>query len=260
MADGEIGLAADPPLVRGLAIGLRAAIIAGRHGPTQRLLDWLTALPDEAVVWDDDGREAFLDLVERGNARSWRLLITTGLLGRALPELELAMRNREADQVSLDASAAYRLSLRSSACAPSTSTSPLALELGEVEDVDVVLIALLAIDATDGASNRGDVAEATARHLGFDPTAPQPRPSAGRGWRRAAVEGAAHRPSGLTEAAVLPLATHLGTPEQARALYVLTALRQADQDRWELERSSNCTTWCRPCSATSGSAARTPEA
>ena len=43
-------------------------------------------------------------------------------------------------------------------------------------------------------------------------------------------------PSGLTEAAVLPLATHLGTPEQARALYVLTALRQADQDRWELER------------------------
>ena len=35
VADGEIGLAADPPLVRGLAIGLRAAIIAGRHGPTQ---------------------------------------------------------------------------------------------------------------------------------------------------------------------------------------------------------------------------------
>ena len=35
---------------------------------------------------------------------------------------------------------------------------------------------------------------------------------------------------------MLPLATHLGTPEQARALYVLTALRRADQDRWELER------------------------
>ena len=169
VADGEIGLAADPPLVRGLAIGLRAAIIAGRHGPTQHLLDWLTALPDEAVVWDDDGREAFLDLAERGNARSWRLLITTGLLGRALPELELAMRNREADQVSLDASAAYRLSsverLRTL-----DVDEPLALEVGAVEDVDVVLVVLLAVDATDGASNRGDVAEATARHLGFDPT------------------------------------------------------------------------------------------
>ncbi len=35
---------------------------------------------------------------------------------------------------------------------------------------------------------------------------------------------------------MLPLATHLGKPEQARALYVLTALRQADQERWELER------------------------
>ena len=45
VADGEIDLAANPPLVRGLAIGLRAAIIAGRHGPTQHLLDWLTALP-----------------------------------------------------------------------------------------------------------------------------------------------------------------------------------------------------------------------
>ncbi len=50
VADGEIDLAADPPLVRGLAIGLSVAIIAGRHRPTQRLLDWLTTLPDDAVA------------------------------------------------------------------------------------------------------------------------------------------------------------------------------------------------------------------
>jgi UTP:GlnB (protein PII) uridylyltransferase len=162
------------------------------------------------------------------------MLLTAGILGRALPELELAMREREADQVSLDASAAYRLSsierLRTL-----DVDDPLALELGELDDVDALLIAVLAVDATDGASNRADVAEATARHLGLDP-------SRLRRVRALAEDGdgllwgAAHRPSGLTEAAVLPLATHVGTPEQARALYVLTALRQADQERWERER------------------------
>ncbi|MFI5293107.1 MAG: hypothetical protein ACHQ02_09590, partial [Candidatus Limnocylindrales bacterium] len=234
VADGEIDLAADPPLVRGLPIGLSVAIIAGRHRPTQRLLDWLTTLPDDAVVWDDDGREALLDLVERGNARSWRLLIATGLLARALPEVEQALRDREADQVSLDASAAYRLSSIERVRTLDVD-DPLALELGELDDVDAVLIALLAIDATDGASSRADVADATARRIGLDSTRV-------RRVRALAEDGdgllwsAAHRPSGLTEVAVLPLATHLGEPDQARSLYVLTALRQADQERWELER------------------------
>ncbi len=234
VADGEIGLAADPPLVRGLAIGLRAAIIAGRHRPSQRLLDWLSALPDDAVVWDDDGREALLDLVERGNARSWRFLLTTGLLARALPDVELALRERETDQVSLDASAAYRLSSIERVRTLDVD-DPLALELGELDDVDAVLIALLAVDATDGASNRAGVAEATARRIGFDMSRVQR-------VRALAEDGdgllwaAAHRPSGLSEVAVLPLATHLGTPERARGVYVLTALRQADQERWELER------------------------
>ncbi|MET1049934.1 MAG: cation:proton antiporter [Acidimicrobiales bacterium] len=234
VADGEIDLAADPPLVRGLAIGLSVGIIAGRHRPTQRLLDWLTTLPDDAVVWDDDGREALLDLVERGNARSWRLLIATGLLARALPEVEQALRDREADQVSLDASAAYRLSSIERVRTLDVD-DPLALELGDLDDVDAVLIALLAIDATDGASSRADVAEATARRIGLDSTRV-------RRVRALAEDGdgllwsAAHRPSGLTEVAVLPLATHLGEPDQARSLYVLTALRQADQERWELER------------------------
>ncbi|MET1041796.1 MAG: cation:proton antiporter, partial [Acidimicrobiales bacterium] len=212
VADGEIDLAADPPLVRGLAIGLSVGIIAGRHRPTQRLLDWLTTLPDDAVVWDDDGREALLDLVERGNARSWRLLIATGLLARALPEVEQALRDREADQVSLDASAAYRLSSIERVRTLDVD-DPLALELGDLDDVDAVLIALLAIDATDGASSRADVAEATARRIGLDSTRV-------RRVRALAEDGdgllwsAAHRPSGLTEVAVLPLATHLGEPDQ----------------------------------------------
>ena len=35
---------------------------------------------------------------------------------------------------------------------------------------------------------------------------------------------------------MVPLATHLATPEQARALYVISALRNADAERWELSR------------------------
>ena len=35
---------------------------------------------------------------------------------------------------------------------------------------------------------------------------------------------------------MLQLAAHLDTPERARALYVLSALRSEDRERWELQR------------------------
>lgn len=232
--DGEIDLSADPPVARGLVLGLRAAVLAGRFGPTQRLLSWLSAVPAAEMTWDDEAREALLDVVERGNARSWRFLLNVGVLGAALPELDRALRDRETDQVFVDASAAFRLrsieGLRTL-----DADDPLALEAGHLDDVDAMLVALLALEATDGASNRAAVAEATARRIGFD---------AGRvrRVRELAEDGdvllwsAAHRPSALTEPAVLPLATHLETPERARATYVITALRQADQERWERDR------------------------
>ncbi len=230
----DIDLAADPPNRRGLVLGLRAAVLAGRLRPTQTLLSWLSAVPAEAMVWDDEAREALLDVVERGNARSWRFLLTAGVLGGALPEIERAMRDREADQVFVDASAAFRLRsierLRTL-----DGDDPLALEAGRLDDVDAMLIALLAVEATDGGSNRAEVAEATAGRIGFDA-------SRARRVRDLAEDGdvllwsAAHRPSALTESAVLPLATHVETPERARAAYVITALRQSDQERWELDR------------------------
>ncbi len=230
----EVGLAADPPISRGLVLGLRSAVLAARLRPTQTLLSWLSAVSAGDMVWDDEARETLLDVVERGNARSWRFLLTTGILGGALPEIERAMRDREADQVFVDASAAFRLRsierLRTL-----DGDDPLALEAGRLDDVDAMLIALLAVEATDGASDRAEVAEATAGRIGFDA-------SRVRRVRALAEDGdvllwsAAHRPSALTESAVLPLATHVETPERARATYIITALRQADQQRWELDR------------------------
>lgn len=234
VADGAIALAAEPPVAQGLLVGLRAAVIAGRHRPAQALLDWLSLLPEEAVTWDDPARQALLDVVERGNARSWRLLSTTGLLARSLPELDQALKEREGDTVSLDATAAHRMwSLERLRALD--ADDPLALEVGALNDVDAFLWALLVLDATDGGSNRLSVAAATVDRLGLDL-------SHGRRVMALVEDGdallwaAAHRPSGLTEAAVLPLATHLDTPERARALYVITALRQADQERWERDR------------------------
>jgi [protein-PII] uridylyltransferase len=47
---------------------------------------------------------------------------------------------------------------------------------------------------------------------------------------------AAHQPGALSEDAVIPLAAHLDTPERARALYALSALRSEGRERWELAR------------------------
>jgi Kef-type K+ transport system membrane component KefB len=230
---GEIVLAALPPVDEGLLVALQAAVLVGRHHPDDELLEWLSALPADSSSFDPVAREAFLDVVERGNARSWRFLLTTGALDRWLPELADALKDRE-DQVGLDTSAAYRLRTVERLRVLDVD-DPLAVELRALEDLDVVLVALLAVDATDGAGSRTRVALAVAERIGFDDT---------RARKVAALAddgdqllwAAAHRPSGLTQPAVLPLVTHLETTQRARGAYVVTALRNADAERWERER------------------------
>ncbi len=231
--DGEIELAAEPPVDAGLLVALRAAVLAGRDRPGEALLEWLSALPEPRGAWPEDARQALLDVVERGNARSWRFLLTTGVLGGALPELEGCLRDRE-DQVGLDATAAYRLRSIEHLRALDAD-DPLASAVQGLDDVDAFLLAVLLVDAADGARHRSSVATATLRRIGLDP--------ARAGRVQALVDdgddllwAAAHRPSGLSEAAVLPLATHLESPERATGLYALTALRQAEAQRWEHDR------------------------
>ena len=47
---------------------------------------------------------------------------------------------------------------------------------------------------------------------------------------------AVHQPGALSEERVLELAAHLDTPERARALYLLSALRSEGRERWEIQR------------------------
>ncbi len=232
--DGDIVLAAEPPDDAGTIIGLRAAVLAGRNHPDDDLVAWLSGLPGEDLDWDDAEHEALLDLIERGNARSWRFLLSTGVLDRSMPELAAALRDRESEPFALDALAAYRM--------PSLETlraldpdDPLALEARRLPDLDAVLLALLLIEATESTVGPTRVAEATLRRLATPtPTTARIVDLVADGGRL--LWGAAHRPGAMTRKAVLPLAAHLDGPDQAREAYVVAALRHADGERWEKER------------------------
>ncbi len=69
----------------------------------------LSGLPDDAATgWDRDQQELLMDVVERGNSRSWRFLEATGTLDLALPELARAVHRRRNDPMELDLDGAYR--------------------------------------------------------------------------------------------------------------------------------------------------------
>ncbi len=232
--EGEVLLASTPPDEQGTLVGLRAAVLAGRSHPADDVLEWLVGLPDDAVRWDTEAYDALLDLVERGNARSWRFLLSTGVLDRALPELASAMRDRESAPFAIDALGPYRM-VSLETLRALDADDPLAVECRELVDLDAVLLALLIIEATESSGAPDRVAEATLRRLDLDP-ATAARVSGLVDDRGQLLWAAAHRPGGMSEAAVLPLASHLDTPERARELYVITALRHADRERWEKER------------------------
>jgi Kef-type K+ transport system membrane component KefB len=235
VADGEITLTATPPDQQGTLIGLRAAVLAGRTQPSDELLAWLVDLPDEeAGAWDAATYEALLDVIERGNARSWRFLLSTGVLDRSLPELASALRDRESEPFAIDALGPYRMPSLERLRALDVD-DPIAQECRLLGDLDSVLLALLIIEATESSTAPGRIADATTQRLGLD--------AAVRVRVRGLVDdggqmlwAAALRPGGMTEGAVLPLASHLDTPERAREMYVITVLRHLDRERWERER------------------------
>lgn len=232
--NGEIVLTAEPPDEAGTLIGLRAAVLAGRNHPDDDLVAWLSALPGEDLDWDVDEHEALLDVIERGNARSWRFLLSTGVLDRSMPELAGALRDRESEPFALDALAAYRM--------PSLETlrsldpdDPLGTECRRLTDLDAVLLALLLIEATESTVGPAKVAAATLRRLEVPgPTAARIQALVEDGGRL--LWGAALRPGALSRTSVVPLAGHLDDPEEAREAYVVAALRHRDGARWEKER------------------------
>jgi Kef-type K+ transport system membrane component KefB len=230
---GAVDLVARPPAPDALPLALRASIVVGRLDPGPALLDWLASVPDEQLRWRPELLGDLLDVIERGNARSWRFLGTVGVLDAALPDLAHAVRGRGRDPFMIDQLGAYRFDgierLR-----VLDAGDPVALEADRLLHPDHLLLGLFLAEALDTSPDPVRTATGIVQRLGVDDDA-----------RRAVVAlvedrdllwSAALRAGGFQEEAVLHLASHLDTPERARALYVVSALLGGDKERWQLAR------------------------
>jgi len=222
----EVRLRAEPPPDQVLPVALSAALAVGRNRPGTDLLDWLTALPPGEAAWGAATRERLLDVVERGNARGWRFLATTGVLDRALPELAEALRRRHAEPFTIDPLQAYRFAgmerLRRL-----DADDPLALEIRALDSVDRLFLATLLSEAPEGAA-------ALAHRIGLAEDDAAIVLDCVRD--RDLLWSAARQPGALGEEKVLQLASHLETADRARLLYTVSALRAEGRERWEMAR------------------------
>ena len=233
VVDDEVWLRATPPAAQALPVALAAAVAVGRNRPGGGLLDWLTSLPDELPPWDAGTREQLMDVIERGNARSWRFLDTTGVLDRVLPELAAALRRRHDEPFTIDPLQAYRFAAMER-LRRLDADDPLALEIQALDDMDTLFLAALLGEALgDGPDPVGD-ATALVRRLGVDRARADLVIDLVRD--RDLLWSAARQPGALGEEKVLQLASHLGSPERARLSYTLSALRDQGRERWEVAR------------------------
>ncbi|HEX4868084.1 MAG TPA: cation:proton antiporter [Acidimicrobiales bacterium] len=229
----DVGLAGTPPTALAPAIALDAALAVARRRPVPELVTWLADSGDAPVRLDDALMAKVLDVVEFGTARSWRFLESSGILHRLLPELAEALRDRERDPFSLDPLSGHHFSAleRRRRLHPD---DPLALELDLLVHGDRLLLAALLVEAFEQAPDPLDGARRTLARM---PLEEADRSSVlGLVADQDLLWSASHQPGALDEGAVLPLADHLDSPEQARSLYLLSALRADGRERWELQR------------------------
>ena len=218
-AGGVVDLVASPPVGDALEVGLQAALMLDeQHRPGDHLVEWLGALPPTALRFDKAARERLFALLAEGGPRSWRFLQITGLLDRALPELGDAISRREPSALDLDPFGALHWATldalhreleawavrgsRALAHPEWAELAALVIDAGG-GDEPPVLLARRVMQRLDlgAAAEQGVVALVTDVGL----------------LRRAAL-----RPDALAEETVLQLAAHIGEPEQARALALLT--------------------------------------
>ena len=229
----EVGLAGQPPDQLAVPLALDAAVALARRRPTQDLVDWIADAGTDAVALDERLTAKVLDAVEHGNARSWRFLESSGILARTIPEVATALRRKVDDQYSLDPLQSHRFAAleRRRRLDP---LDPLAHELDQLEHPDRLLLAAFLIEALESEPSSATRARAALLRLAISPE--------DREAVVALVEdrdllwSAALQPGAMSEEQVLQLAAHLDTPEQARTLYLLSALRTEGRERWEVQR------------------------
>ena len=100
--DDEVQLQGNPPSSLVLSLGLQASLLASRAQPNDALLDWMHANRSVELTWDLATSQLLYEVLVRGNARSWRFLEVTNIVGRAMPEIDKAIRARRGDASELD--------------------------------------------------------------------------------------------------------------------------------------------------------------
>jgi len=234
--DGVVTLQAVPPDFIALHVALQAAQLVTTARPGGELLDWLGGLGDVPLRWDKAATGELLSLLRTGSTRSWRLLDSSGVLERALPELSVIVRHRQDDPFELDTSRSLRWTLveRLHELTVEGGDRVAAAEHARLAHPDWLLLAALLVD-TAGDGPEEPVAAARRLVQRLDLGAGAEEEVALLVGEHRLLRAAVRRSDGLGEEHVLRIATHLDRPERARALYLLS-VALGGLEPWERER------------------------
>jgi Kef-type K+ transport system membrane component KefB len=226
-AHEHVTIAGEPIPSQALAVVLAAARLCEQHQPSDFLLEWLEGFPAGPRSWDEHARAEFWRLLQDGGPRSWRLLTASGVLQRALPEIDDALAHRVRSGFDLDPLAGLRF-------ARLTAVRDALPRAGGPASPDALLLAAFVLDACEDVPVEPIiVARRTVQRL--DLGTPVELAVAGLVADVGLLDAAARRVDGFSEESVMQLAVHLATPELARALYLLTMTTFVGEE-WIRER------------------------
>jgi len=146
-----VDLVGRPPQEEALVVALDAAALMDSHRPGDELIGWLDSLPDALPASRSAVQARFGRLFREGGPGSWRFLFITGVMRRALPELDRIVAGRAEDSLDGDPLGALQW--------PRVA----ALHADGRVPALVTVVAALVLDATDG--DNGDVARSAAADL-----------------------------------------------------------------------------------------------
>ena len=210
---GEVSYAGAPDPQAAFLLALEASVHIEERRPTAELLDLLAGLPEQELEWTEPTRAAFLEMLERGaGPRSWRFLYITGVLRRAIPELDEAIATHVADPFDLDPLGSMRWPRLARLVDQGTDGS---------EHPERLVLAALAVDATDGDLPQAQqLAGKMAGRIGLGAEA-----AAGASelaGDAGLLLGTSRRSDAFGEEAVVQLAAHLTSAERVRDLHRIT--------------------------------------
>ena len=223
VVDGVVVLRARPPAHLGLEIAFEAAALMTHARPSPALLDWLSSIDPAAV----DVRPRRVACLPRARRAGQRPLVEVPRHARCLGDGRSRSCRKPCATGPQTRSSSIRLrptdGRRSSGCGPSTRRTPSPPELQQLAHPEWLFLAALIADAVGDRPDGVAVARRLVGRLELGAAAEQQ--FALLVEDRDLLLAAIRQPDGWGEASVLALASHLDTPERARALFILSGVR-----------------------------------